>query len=73
MVRLREIHIGGEMVNFHTFHTHSSALFWSNQHMCTLINSLEFYLLDLGDLGLTGGTSGVFFLFWLSYEHLLPH
>ena len=57
---------------FWTFHAYNSTLFFPTQPMCTLINSLGLYLLDLGDPGLTKGASGVFFLFWLSYEHLLP-
>ena len=53
-------------------HTYNNALFWSTYPMCTLINALGCYLHDLGDPGLTKCVNGVFGLFWLSYEHLLP-
>ena len=58
---------------FWSIHTYNSALVCSTQPMCAIINALECYLLQLGDIGLTRYASGVFFLFWLSYEHLMPH
>ena len=51
---------------FWPVHTYNSALVWSNQPMCTLINALGYYLLDLGDPGLIKYASGEFGLFWLS-------
>ena len=51
---------------FWPVHTYNSALVWSTQPMCTLINSLGNYLIKLWDLSLNKGASGVFCLFWLS-------
>ena len=51
---------------FWPVHTYNNALVWLNYPMCTLINALGLYLLDLGDPGSTKWASGVFVLFWLS-------